>query len=52
MIEDEKFTYQHFQSHTPTFVSNAEQYKAKMKQERPFKTASEMYQLLTDLMKA
>ena len=52
MIEEEHLTYEHFNVTVQHLLSHAEQYKAKMKQERPFKTASEMYQLLTDLMKA
>ncbi len=52
VIEDEHLTYEHFNVTVQHLLSHAEQYKSKMKQERPFKTASEMYQLLTDLMKA
>ena len=52
MIEDEHLTYEHFNVTVQHLLSHAEQYKSKMNRRDHLKTASEMYQLLTDLMKA
>lgn len=51
VIQEEKLTYEHFKSSLEQLLSEADMYQAKMKQERPFKTAPEMYQLLIELMK-
>lgn len=51
VIQEEDLSFEHFNSTLKHLLIEGETYKAKMKQERPFKTASEMYQLLIDLMK-
>jgi UDP-N-acetylglucosamine--N-acetylmuramyl-(pentapeptide) pyrophosphoryl-undecaprenol N-acetylglucosamine transferase len=51
VIQEEEMTFDHFDSTLDHLLSEADQYQANMKQERPFKTAPEMYKLLVDLMR-
>lgn len=51
VIQEEKLTFDLFQSKLESLLKEADQYKATMKKDRPFKTGKEMYQLLTELMK-
>ena len=51
VIQEEELSFEHFYSTLKQLLSEADQYQGKMKRERPFKTAPEMYQLLVDLMK-
>lgn len=50
VIQEEALSFDHFNSTLKHLLTESDIYKAKMKQERPFKTAPEMYQLLTELM--
>lgn len=51
VIQEENMTFEQFQSTLEHLLADAQQYKTRMKQERPFKTGPEMYQLLTDIIK-
>ena len=51
VIQEEELAFAHFNSTLENLLREAATYQGKMRQERPFKTAPEMYQLLTDLIK-
>ena len=51
VLQEEELTFGHFNSTIEKLLKDASLFQAKMKEERPFKTGSEMYQLLTDLMR-
>ena len=51
VIQEEELSFDHFHATLKHLLTEANMYQAKMKQERPFKTGPEMYQLLTELMK-
>lgn len=51
VIQEEELTFTKFSSTLGQLLGHADVYQAKMKQERPFKTGKEMYQVLLDLMK-
>lgn len=51
VLQDEEINYSTFIEAVNQLNAESAEYKAKMKQKRPFKTAEEMYQLLIDLQK-
>ncbi|MFJ7975421.1 undecaprenyldiphospho-muramoylpentapeptide beta-N-acetylglucosaminyltransferase [Peribacillus sp. JNUCC 23] len=51
VIQEENLTYQAFSDTLDHLVDESPQYKAKMQQKRPFKTGTEMYELLIQLQK-
>lgn len=50
VIQEEELSNQIFSQELAELVNNSDEYQAKMLQKRPFKTAAEMYDLLTDIM--
>ncbi|WP_419881068.1 undecaprenyldiphospho-muramoylpentapeptide beta-N-acetylglucosaminyltransferase [Peribacillus sp. B-H-3] len=51
VLQEENATYQNFEAALHTLQEKTALYKDKMKKERPFKTAHEMYELLNGMMK-
>ena len=51
MIQEENLTDTNFKNTLSDLMDESETYQARMREKRPFKTAGEMYTLLTDVMK-
>ncbi|MFJ7678304.1 undecaprenyldiphospho-muramoylpentapeptide beta-N-acetylglucosaminyltransferase [Peribacillus sp. NPDC097198] len=52
VIQEEELSDQVFNQALLDLVNNSDAYQTKMRQKRPFKTAAEMYELLTNVMKS